>query len=80
MNVNILDNFLFSPLHCAACRGHLNVVECLIDHNADIDLTDINVIKCLIKTHPCMRHAILVIYLLFVTFYRRMQILMQRIL
>ncbi|KAH8822334.1 ankyrin repeat-containing domain protein, partial [Flagelloscypha sp. PMI_526] len=37
-NVNRLDNWLETPLHDAIAEGHLEVVQLLVEHGAELSL------------------------------------------
>lgn len=40
--INALDKELFSPLCCAVRHGHLTIVMLLLDHGANIEVTEDN--------------------------------------
>ena len=44
--INLKDNQGRTPLHSAACFGHWECTNLLLDHNADPDLSDDEVCMC----------------------------------
>lgn len=41
-DVNKLDQFIWTPLHHAACAGHVELVELLLEAGADVDALALN--------------------------------------
>ena len=41
-DVNAIDEYAETPLHYASYNGHLNIVELLVSHGADVNITDYN--------------------------------------
>ncbi|KAK0485152.1 ankyrin repeat-containing domain protein [Armillaria novae-zelandiae] len=37
---NIPDDFTYTPMHAAASYGHINILEFLLAHGGDVNITD----------------------------------------